>query len=138
MRPPRTSIPVASYNIVLADHELEGFVYFDVGIAVAEAIKDSLSSSNLAPTADAKVRKILTKHSQKTPEGHRYVALKNIGILFEPQLQLNLANIFTEQSKNQTLIIASPGKIVGKEFLFYNDSSYKINLSTLTYNYIKQ
>jgi len=120
-------------NLIISPEERDGFDYIDVGTLLAMAIKDSLNDGNLPAIAETSLNAIISNNIRQDSSIGKYVALKNIGILFEPQLHLNLASIFEQQSKNQTLIICAKGTIREKRFHFEEDESCAINLSGLTY-----
>jgi hypothetical protein len=66
-----------------------------------------------------------------------YIAITNIGVLFEPALQLNLESKFSKWSRTYTLIIdAKEGTIENNRFYLAgsNQMTYSVDLSSITYN----
>ena len=65
-----------------------------------------------------------------------YIAIRNIGILFEPALRLDLHAKFSTWSKAYVLIVDSAEGTIQKDIFYLagdTDSSYRINLSDISY-----
>jgi len=67
-----------------------------------------------------------------------YVAIENIGILFEPDLGFNLKSTLDSASTNKTIIICSNGMVKDDKFLFFQEGDgYFIDLKGLSYLELK-
>ena len=69
----------------------------------------------------------------------KYVAIKNIGILFEPELKLDLRAKFDSWAKSYVLIVdANEGMIINNTFYLASAriSTYSINLSEISHKTI--
>lgn len=63
-----------------------------------------------------------------------YVALDNIGILFEPELAFNLRTVIDNASTNKAVFIHSDGFINSDRFYFQQEGdSFSIDLQGLSY-----
>lgn len=63
-----------------------------------------------------------------------YVALENIGILFEPELEFNLKSILDNASTNKTIVVCSDGTILSDKFYFFQPGDgVFIDLGGLSY-----
>lgn len=117
-------------NKLVLCHELDDSLHFvNVGLELSRSINDSIESIN---HMDA-VKSVLaqTRHDDTIGE---YLALTNIGILFEPELKLNMRTLLDNYSLNQTLIIQSQYEVVNNVFYFIDSSSSAaIDLSGLAY-----
>lgn len=125
----------ATRNRLVFCHEpIEGLLFVNVGRSMAEALsKENLKSPLVAYAAEDFLSEILSV-SNYDASIDQYIALENIGILFESELGFNLRSAFENASKNKTLIICSNGFIQNDTFYFLkeNDES-RINLQGLSY-----
>lgn len=84
-------------KIVFCPTELNGIEFVDAGRSLSSAILDGEDAANAVSH--------LFGSSHNHPSIGNYLALKNIGILFEPELKLNLRDILLSYSKNLCLVI---------------------------------
>ena len=101
--------------LVFCDHSIDELHFVDVGFEL------SLRLSKSSYDNDSALAAVLGQSSRHDKIG-TYLAVKNIGILFEPELKLNIHDILDSYSKNQCLIVKT-----GAEFL------ERINLQGLSY-----
>ena len=92
----------------------------------------------VAFAAEDALNEILSQ-TQKDDMIGTYVAMDNIGILFEPELGFNLKSILDSASTNKTIIICSDGMIKSDCFYFLleGDNDW-IDLKGLSYIELKQ
>ncbi len=88
----------------------------DLGFKLASLIKDDLSSPYLPMVAEERLSKIFKESTQNDNIIGDYIAISNWGILFEPELKLNLLSLFDSYSKNQTLILVNCGEFNSDRF----------------------
>ena len=106
----------------------------NAGAYLAGALQTKLKKNKLDMYAGDAIRMMLRQHTHEHPELGRYVALENIGIIYEPELAFNLESIFEQTSKDELLIIRSKGKVEDNRFFFLSpQQSLSINLNNLTY-----
>lgn len=122
-------------RVVFTEEEIPGINYTNVGKEVALWLeKQEQKTKHLDNDFVDKV----FQSRNKDVEIGEYTALKNIGILFEPELRFDLQYIIDSNSKNQCLIITSKGEISNGYFYFLKKgSAYNINLEGLSYKTIK-
>ena len=121
-------------RLVFCHEHIEDLSFVNVGRSLAEALsKENLKSPLVAYAAEDFLSEILSTSNYDVSIG-QYIALENIGILFEPELGFNLRSAFDNASINKTLIICSNGFIQNDTFYFLkeNDES-RINLQGLSY-----
>lgn len=117
-------------KVVLCQSLIEGLAYVDVGFKMSRI----LSQDSSLVSQGAKLLSLVLDCSVVDSSLGKYLAIQNIGILFEPELQFNLQAIIEKYSKGQTLIISAPGVVEDGVFYFENrDGGCKINLQNLTY-----
>lgn len=63
----------------------------------------------------------------------RYLAIENIGMLFEEELHLSLHNIFDQNSIAKVLIVQAKGEVRNGAFCFYGSEQFSISLNALSH-----
>lgn len=103
---------VASYakqdlrnKIVFSKQCIESLEYLNVGLAFARMLKD-----NTLPSLA--IQQLFSNAVKADENIGRYLAIFNIDILFEPDLKLDVGNLFDSYSKNQCLIIQADSENV--------------------------
>lgn len=118
------------------DHDVN---FVDIGFKLSKAIENNLDNKHLSLLADEKLEKLIKSNVVSNPEIGKYVAIKNIGILFEPKLKLDLRAKFDSWAKSYVLVVdAKEGIMINNTFYLasaYN-SSYSIDLSEISYKTI--
>lgn len=121
-------------RLVFCHERIEGLTFVNVGKALAESlVKQDLRSSMIAFVAEEVLDEILSS-TKVDDEIGSYVALDNIGVLFEPDLAFNLKSVIDSASTNKVVIILSDGIIKSDRYYFLQegDASF-IDLHGLSY-----
>ena len=121
-------------HLVFCHDKIEDITFINIGKVLAEALsKENLHLPSVAYIAEDLLVDILSTPRLDSQIGP-YVALENIGILFEPDLGLNLKSTLDNASTNKTIIIRSDGVIVSNRFYFLQDGDgVFIDLTGLSY-----
>ena len=126
-------------NLLFISNEVEGIKYVDIGRLLSGEIENSLEKKRLGMIAEDALRKILSRGSVANEHLGEYLAIKNIGILFEPALKFDVASILKNWSRDHVLIVKHEGEI--REGIFYlvsHSTKQSINLKEITYKSIVQ
>lgn len=126
-------------NLLFISNEVEGIKYVDIGRLLSGEIENSLEKKRLGMIAEDALRKILSRGSVANEHLGEYLAIKNIGILFEPALKFDVVSILKNWSRDHVLIVKHGGEI--REGIFYlvaNSTKQTINLKEITYKSIVQ
>ena len=130
-------IPVgARHKLLFTSYHPEGMEYVDMGTLLAYEIESSLLERHLPLIADDAIEKIIKNHVKHNHEIGNYIAIRNIGILFEPALCFDLHAKFSSWSRTYTLIVnCAEGTIKNNTFHLAGaiDQSYSIDLSDISY-----
>lgn len=119
-------------KIVFCKDLIDGIDFLNVGHELSASLCD-----NVHDNMDA-LRSIMTKGSNQHSYIGQYLALENIGILFEPELKLDIRNLLDTYSKNQCLIIKSGATLSADNLYWLTPSDgIHINLTGLSYLEIK-
>ena len=90
-------------------------------------------ATQLGETGLANVIKLFSEIKADAIIG-KYLALENIGILFEPELMLDLRSLIESSSINKCLFIKSDGVIENDCYYpFPATTNYKVNLKGLSF-----
>lgn len=126
-------------NLLFISNEVEGIKYVDIGRLLSGEIENSLEKKRLGMIAEDALRKILSRGSVANEHLGEYLAIKNIGILFEPALKFDIVSILKNLSRDHVLIVKHEGEI--REGIFYlvsHSTKQSINLEEITYKSIVQ
>ena len=109
----------ATRNRLVFCHEpIEGLSFLNLGKVLATALAgEDLRSPMIAYAAAATLSEFFSS-SQNDLQIGCYLALFNIGILFEPELEFNLKSTLDNASINKTIIICSDGVILSDKYFF--------------------
>ena len=120
-------------KIVFCHEDIDEITFVNVGLILSQLLTDE---ENIANGYQLLCSNILNNQLYNKVIGD-YIAIENIGILFEPELKLDLHNILESFSRNLCLIIKSDAKIKDDKFYFLTPSdSVEINFSGLSYKLI--
>lgn len=128
---------LARNKLLFTSQEMEGINYMDIGRLFSEKLENSLLKKHLPMIAEDALKAILSQNSESNEVIGRYIAIKNIGILFEPVLHFDLESFLSNWSRDQVLIICHEGEIRDNKFyLVPNTQKYFVNLKEITYKAI--
>ena len=121
-------------RLVFCHKPIKELVFVNLGKTLATILaKENLRSQKIAYSAEDSLAEILS-HTQNDLQIGNYVALDNIGILFEPELGFNIKSTLDNASTNKTIIIHSDGVIQSDIFYFFQpDDDVFIDLKGLSY-----
>lgn len=115
----------ARNKIVFCPTCIEGLDYKDIGYELASLLQQGCDKENA-------LSKLVNQSEENTVIG-KYLAVRNVGILFEPCLKINIESMLEQQSKNKTFVICAEGSFSGNTFLFKGDCKSQINLEGLSH-----
>lgn len=121
-------------RLVFCHDTIEGITFVDLGKELSERlVKENPRSPQIAFAAEDALNEILSSTNNDDGIGF-YVALENIGILFEPSLAFNLKSTLDNASTNKVVIIQSNGVIKSDCFYFLQEGDDSIiDLRGLSY-----
>ena len=133
----RNSVTKQGTNILFfAASEIDGIHYCDIGLTLSSLIKDRIWNRNLSIITNDALDSIIRKNVRNEESIGNYIAIRNIGILFEPELKLNVHDKLRKYSREQTLVVNMEGRVQKNYFLFQGDHKYSISLTDITYKII--
>ncbi|KAF5057452.1 MAG: hypothetical protein PHS04_15075 [Tissierellia bacterium] len=123
------------HKLLFIKREIEDISFVDVGTELSAAIEHILHEKRLSMVAEEALDKIIDQYTIQDPDIGDYVAIRNIGILFEPALHINLHAKVDSWSRTRVLIIHHEGTIHNHVFFLTTNSEikYSLNLKDITY-----
>lgn len=120
-------------KIVFCKEDVEGIDFINVGKELSMLLGDNpLEISGF----ETMYRQVLNRSNHSNQIG-TYLAIENIGILFEPELKLDLRSVISNYSKNQCLIIKTDSSIENDKLYFiHTNDGLCVNLQGLSYKQI--
>jgi len=123
------------HKLLFVTREIEDISFVDVGTELSAAIEHILHEKRLSMVAEEALDKIVDQYTIYDPDIGDYGAIRNIGILFEPALHINLHAKVDSWSRTRVLIIHHEGTIHNHVFFLTTNSEtkYSLNLKDITY-----
>ena len=113
-------------RIVFSNTVVDGLDFINVGRYVATELSKANNPLDIIAN--------LLSELQFNPQIGNYIAIDNIGILFEPELKLDVKSILDSYSKNQTLIVRSDAVIADGKFYFLSpEDNISVSLDGLSF-----
>jgi hypothetical protein len=117
-------------KIVFCREGIDGIRFINVGLELSRILGENPDTMDGADTAYKQV----LGQSQENGLIGMYLALENIGILFEPDLRLDVRSILDAYSKNQCLIVKTNAEIADDRFYFLRKGDgTEVDLQGLSY-----
>lgn len=106
----------------------------DVGALFSTKIQSLIDDSRLSLKAVMILEELFETNINQSDKFGRYLALHNLGILFEPELKIDFLSLIDKYSRNNALFIHWEGEIEN-EILFFlsNQKGQKINIKNLSH-----
>lgn len=121
-------------KLVIHKHQLDIIDAINIGNLVSEAISKFIDDKRLS----LKVTHILDEIFEESKVNHqdlgKILAIKNFGILFEPELKLDTYQLLDKYSRNNALFIQWDGEIENNNLYFLTkEKGQKINIKNLSH-----
>ena len=121
-------------KLVIQKHNLDIVETINVGSLGAEAISNFLDDKKLS----LKVTNIIEENFEVSKVKHqdlgRILAIKNLGILFEPELKIDFLSLIDKYSRTNALFIQWEGEIENNTLYFLSkQKGQKINIKNLSH-----
>lgn len=124
----------ARNHLVFVSDSIPGIKDWDMGRMLASWLREEGRDSTFFRMELEDYLNDILSDKDRDEELGSYLMLSNIGILFEPELQLNVRQLWENSSRDKTLIIKSQGEIVDKTFFFLTkEDKYHVDLSGLLF-----
>ena len=117
----------SSRNKIIFHNGLLNFVnYVDIGKCFSKALESKSNNVKLSLIAKEKLESIIEDATHLNIDFGKIIALKNIGILLEPELKFDFVNLIENISKSTPLFIEWNGEYDGQNIYFLSKEKGKI------------
>ena len=124
-------------HLVLSNGCVESLSYFDVGFEISSIVESIIGDRRLSMRTQDLLNKLFSEHTYQDATFGQYLALRNVGILYEPLLKIDVEGLFDHWSQNTTLFIdMGKGSVEGNRFYLIKGCSEQYSVSLQRINYI--
>lgn len=123
-------------TIILTRYPLDGFVWVDLGREFSKLLQPILGHKLMQALAMENLESFIVDNTEELPIVGEYIALRNIGILFEPELQIDIRNFLEQWGKNQMVLFQlSPNAQIEDDRVYLSkyNRSFFFDLKGLNY-----
>ena len=123
-------------HLVLSNGCLDGLKYTDVGFEVSCFVEDLIGDRHLSMRTQDYINRLFREHTFLSDHLGQYLALSNVGILFEPALKLDVESLLDRWSQNNTLFLnIGKGEITSNHFYLTKgcQEGYSVLLSSINF-----
>lgn len=123
------------HKLLFATGEIYGVEFVDVGKELSLAICKHIGNKNVSLITEGELEIIIERNTKNDSDSGDYIAISNIGILFEPELKLNVPSKFENWAKTRCLIVKKEGTIENGTFKLAGtaERKYTIELKGISY-----
>ena len=120
--------------IILQNVQDYDFVYTDLGYELSKAIGENSNHKQISMLVSEALEKIIQSNEKAHLIIGNYLAIKNLGILMEDALKINMVSFLNNQSQNRSLIVNWEGEIDQSMLYFLSKEKGKvINLKGISH-----
>ena len=123
-------------HLVLSNGNLDGLKYTDVGFEVSCFIEDIIGDRRLSMRTQDYINKLFLEHTFLSDYLGLYLAVSNVGILFEPALKLDVEALLDRWSQNITLFLDIGKGIMTSNRYYLTQScteTYSVSLTSINH-----
>lgn len=124
----------ARNKIIFHSQNIPDLESVNIGLRISECIYNFKESGRIAMKVSSELDKILNSSISNHLVFGKYLSIKNLAILFEPELKIDFARLLDSYSQNNTLFIKWDGEIDAENIYFLTkENGIKINIKNLSH-----
>lgn len=124
----------ARNKIIFFRNDIPGIEPIDLGNKIAGSISKIVNDKRLSFKAKLIIEDVLSSSLIEHDSYGRILAVSNIGILFEPDLKIDIINLFDSYSSGTPLFIRWEGETEkGKLFFLSKQNGIKVELKNISH-----
>jgi hypothetical protein len=121
-------------KIIFYSQDIYALQSVNVGLRISESIYNLNETGRIAMRVLSELDGILNAAISQHDVFGRYLSIKNIGVLFEPELKLDFSNLLDRYSQNNVLFVNWEGEIDAANIYFLTkENGIKINIMNLSH-----
>ena len=122
------------HKLIVCSTELDGLSYTDIGKSLSLKIKSESTASKISLISQSELEKIMNDSTREHSDLGAYIAIKNLGILLEPNLKLDITAFFSRYSATNPLFIQWRGAMKQNKLHFLTEENgVTINLDNISH-----
>ena len=121
-------------KIVIFTAPLNGIIPFDIGVMISRTIATLTDDKRLSLKVTGVLDNIFNSLIIESEKYGKILPIKNLGILFEGDLKIDVLQLFDKYSRTNTLFIQWDGEIENNTLYFLSKyKGQKIDIKNLSY-----
>jgi hypothetical protein len=121
-------------KIVILTAPLNGIIPFDIGVMISRAIELLTDDKRISLKFNDILDDIFNSLIIESEKYGKILSIKNLGILFERDLKIDVLHLFDKYSRTNTLFIQWEGEIENNTLYFLSkQKGQKINIKNLSH-----
>ena len=121
-------------KIVFFNCEIDELKPLDVGSSLASEIKSLVLDKKVGMKSKFIIDELFSKSVEDSELYGKYIALTNLGILFEPELKIDFVNLLSKYSASNTLFVQWQGEKDNENLYFLTkEKGQKISIKNLSH-----
>jgi hypothetical protein len=121
-------------KIIFYSQDISALQSLNVGLRISESIYNLNEPGRIAMRVLSELDGILNAAIYQHNVFGRYLSIENIGVLFEPELKLDFANLLDNYSQNNVFFVKWEGEIDAENIYFLTkENGIKINIKNLSH-----
>ncbi len=121
-------------KIVFFKNEIPGIEPLNVGNKLAKELKLLVADSKIGLKSRLIIEELFSSSITNDSTYGKYLAIQNVGILFEPELKTDFLQILDKYSSSNTLFVKWEGEIEdGILYFLTNEKGQKIDIKNLSH-----
>lgn len=121
-------------KIVFIKNDMPGIEPLNVGDKLAKEIKHLVADSKIGLKSRLIIEELFSSSITKDSAFGKYLAIQNVGILFEPELKTDFLQILDKYSSSNTLFVKWEGEIEnGILYFLTKEKGLKIDIKNLSH-----
>lgn len=125
---------VSRNKLIITKSQVDKINWIDIGKLFSTKVESFLEDRMLSYKALTVLYDIIESNITKSDIYGEYVAIYNLGVLFEAELNIDVLSIFDKYSRNTTLFIYWEGEINNDSLYFLKEvNGQEINIKNLSH-----
>lgn len=121
-------------KIAFYKQDMPGIEATDVGKKLSHEIKSIASDTKIGMKSLIIMDEVFTSSIMENSDYGKYLAIQNVGILFEPELKTDFLQILDKYSSSNTLLVKWEGEIEdGILYFLTKEKGQKIDIKNLSH-----
>lgn len=121
-------------TIIVHNEEVYNIEYLNIGKELSKSISSITNNNKLSLKSKDIIDKVLNNSKKSHNEYGDYIAIRNLGILFEDELKISIETLLDKYSKNNSLFILWEGEIEpNKLFFLSKENGIEVNIKNLSH-----